>query len=71
MDKTAPAQLITAPAQLITAHAQLITAPAQFITAPAQFITAPAQPPATKAAVYTALFLKKMLITFEQIELAT
>ena len=30
---------------------------AQLITAPAQLITAPAQPPATGAAVYTALFL--------------
>ena len=32
--------------------------PAQLITAPAQLITAPAQPPATRAAVYTALFYK-------------
>ena len=32
------------------------SAPAQFITAPAQVNTAPAQPPATEAAVYTALF---------------
>ena len=53
----APAKLIIAPAQLITAPAQLITAPAQHITAPTQLITAPAQPPATGAAVYTALFL--------------
>ena len=48
-----------APAQLITAPVQLIIAPAQLITAPAQRITAPAQPPATGAAVYTALFLAK------------
>ena len=39
------------------APAKLIIAPAQLITAPAQLITAPAQPPATGAAVYTALFL--------------
>ena len=45
-----------APTKLIIAPAQLITAPAQLITAPAQLITAPAQPPATGAAVYTALF---------------
>ena len=32
-------------------------APAQIMAAPAQIITAPAQPPATGAAVYTALFL--------------
>ena len=38
--------------------AKIITAPAQLITAPAQLITAPAQPPATGAAVYTALFLR-------------
>ena len=31
--------------------------PAQLTTAPAQLITAPVQPPATGAAVYTALFL--------------
>ena len=45
-----------APAKLIIAPAQLITAPAQLFTAPAQLITAPTQPPATGAAVYTALF---------------
>ena len=33
-----------------------VNAPAQIITAPAQIIIAPAQPPATGAAVYTALF---------------
>ena len=43
-------------AKLIIAPAQLITAPAQLIAAPAQLITAPARPPATRAAVYTALF---------------
>ena len=48
-----------APAKLIIAPAQLITAPAQVITAPAQLITAPAQPPATGAAVYTALFIEQ------------
>ena len=48
--------VVYAPAQIIFAPAQLITAPAQLITAPAQLITAPAQPPATRAAVYTALF---------------
>ena len=53
---TAHAPLITAPAKFITAPAQLITAPAKFITAPAKLITAPAQPPAIRAAVYTALF---------------
>ena len=36
--------------------APINTAPAQIITTPAQLITAPAQPPATGAAVYTALF---------------
>ena len=45
-----------APTKLVIAPAQLITAPAQVITAPAQIIFAPAQPPATGAAVYTALF---------------
>ena len=40
-----------------TAPALLITAPSQLITAPAQHISAPAKPPATGAAVYTALFL--------------
>ena len=45
-----------APTKLIIAPAQHFTAPAQLITAPAQLITAPAQPPATRAAVYTALF---------------
>ena len=39
----------------VNAPAQLIAAPAQLIAAPAQIITAPAQPPATGAAVYTAL----------------
>ena len=47
----------TALAQIITAPAQLNTAPAKLITAPAHNITAPARPPATGAAVYTALFL--------------
>ena len=32
-----------------------LNAPAQIISAPAQLIIAPAQPPATRAAVYTAL----------------
>ena len=41
----------------VSAPAQIITAPAQIITAPTQLITAPAQPPATGAAMYTALFL--------------
>ena len=35
------------------------TAPAKLIIAPAQLITAPAQPPATGAAVYTALFIEQ------------
>ena len=45
------------------APAKLIIAPAQLITAPAQLITAPAQPPATGAAVYTALFFSSELQT--------
>ena len=51
-----PSHFVFSMRTAITAPAQLNTAPAQLITAPAQLITAPAQPPATRVAVYTALF---------------
>ena len=37
-------------------------------TTPAQLITAPAQPPATRAAVYTALFSKSAQPEYEIVE---